>query len=325
MSSILPSRSKRPCQTRPPRFFTFTLFSQLPKEIRIEIWHLLFPMKRYIHLASLKTWSDVQPRQKRNKKIREAQRAKHDQCTSPICAHLPITLSINHESRTETLVYYQFFLREVVFYGYRYGYRKMPTVIQLVYFRPGFELGNQVNDILYLTMSDLINGKSLHHKNKHQREVLRGLKSLQIWWFPLVNYDRSGAMGGLSFLVAFSSLKEIQIVLDGSKEWYDSNGIRCFQHCSRDSEIEMMSIKKELWELERSNAHEEAVGALKAFYEIMSNSDKRWKLPKLKIVIPSVSHQIPNFTITVLDIQVEVTCCSLLCSLKTNGMQEATR
>ncbi|KAE9378781.1 hypothetical protein N431DRAFT_327530 [Stipitochalara longipes BDJ] len=73
---------------------TFPLFTLLPPELRLKIWHLTLPAPR---LVSLHYQSSTAP-------ITSSTPKSHRGCTSP--APIPITLQINHESRTLALQHY---------------------------------------------------------------------------------------------------------------------------------------------------------------------------------------------------------------------------
>jgi hypothetical protein len=71
---------------------TFKLFPNLPRELRLKIWHLIFPGPRIIKNVSVNFWGswDGKPFSASHQRIQH-----------------PVTLFVNHESRAETLKTYR--------------------------------------------------------------------------------------------------------------------------------------------------------------------------------------------------------------------------
>ncbi|PMD36902.1 hypothetical protein L207DRAFT_569047 [Hyaloscypha variabilis F] len=73
---------------------TFPLFTLLPPELRLKIWHLTLPAPRLVPLRYQSSTAPFTPSTPKS----------HRGCTSP--ALIPITLQINHESRSLALQHY---------------------------------------------------------------------------------------------------------------------------------------------------------------------------------------------------------------------------
>lgn len=128
LERVLPDYTQQLSTSIPaPASRTFACFADLTTEIRLDIWELTFPAKRRIA---------VQPH-----KLKKAPRMFRCTCEPLRCAHPPVALFINRESRAEALRHYRCFTRDVKLGGKR-------RAGQRIYYRPG-------HDVLYVGIGEL--------------------------------------------------------------------------------------------------------------------------------------------------------------------------
>lgn len=211
-ASLLQTALPDSCQTLYTQNFlpvpTFYFFSQLPTELRLEIYTYLFPPHRRISLHPRKTPKRPSSGSFSSRTIITTSNSCNCAYALTRCEHHPVTLYMNRESRAFTLHHYEYILRDYI----HDGARLTGADAQRIYFR------RATDSFEYIAQwyRPWLSSSSMWLQTSFQW----GRYTL-IWRFARIRYPRA---------IDPSRRMEFRLVEGAARPWRDGvvRGERCF-------------------------------------------------------------------------------------------------